>query len=144
MIPFSVRVPVDSRVVLPAGGLLVSVDPVTDFDRRGKFDDDQARDKDTGLRLWVATAVDLEEPGPEMKFRPPAEVKARIASERRPVVPEATVPGYPPLIAFEGLTMTPYVDTSRCTGRNDKCRARLAYSLRAEGIVAFTALDHAA
>lgn len=39
----------------------------------------------------------------------------------------------PPLVEFEGLTLTPYVDSRRC---GDGCRSRLAWSLRASGLVA--------
>jgi hypothetical protein len=59
------------------------------------------------------------------------------------------VPGFPPVVAFTGLTLTPYVDSGRCgpNNRNERCRARLAYSLRAAGMVAFrpttTAADQA-
>jgi hypothetical protein len=138
VVPFTLKVPVDSSVVLPAGGLCLGVEPATNFDARGKSEDDQARDKETGERIWVVTVVDLEEPEPTVRFRRSAEVKVRVISARRPEPPPPAVPGYPPLVAFEGLTITPYVDTSRCGPGRDKCRGRLAFSLRATAMVAYT------
>jgi hypothetical protein len=43
------------------------------------------------------------------------------------------VPGYPPSIQFDDLTLTPYVDSQRCKG-SAQCKARMAYSLRATAI----------
>jgi hypothetical protein len=52
------------------------------------------------------------------------------------------VAGYPPLVAFEGLTLTPYTDSSKChPGEGRTCKARQAYSLRASGVVAFAPAD---
>ena len=31
-----------------------------DFERRGKFDDTQLRDKDSGLRVWTVTGIDMD------------------------------------------------------------------------------------
>ena len=36
-------------------------------------------------------------------------------------------------VEFEGLTVTPYTDASRCQGKG-RCGARLAYSLKATGV----------
>ena len=45
-------------------------------------------------------------------------------------------PGQPfETVEFEGLQVTPYVDTARCQGRG-RCGARIAFSLRATGIKA--------
>ncbi|MGH7752877.1 MAG: hypothetical protein ACREN5_08685 [Gemmatimonadales bacterium] len=135
--------PVRSEVVFPRGALLMGVEAQTDFERRGKFDDDQARDKDTGERVWVVTVVDLEEPEESARFRKSTELKVRIVAAHRPVGPVSRVAGYPPLVAFEGLTLTPWLDQSRChPGEGKKCRAKLAFSLRASGLVEF--LDDAA
>lgn len=139
MIPFTVKVPVRSDAVFPKGALWMGVDAQTDFDLRGKVDDDQARDKHSGERVWLVTVIDLEEPDETTRFRRTAEHKVRVIAPYRPVPPAPTVPGYPPVIAFEGLTMTPWVDQTRChPGGSDSCRARLAYSLRATGVIAFT------
>ena len=59
-------------------------------------------------------------------------VKVKVAAEVQPVLPPAA-PGSPfTAVEFEGMTATPYVDSSRCQG-NGKCGARMAYSLKATG-----------
>ena len=41
-------------------------------------------------------------------------------------------------VEFEGLTVTPYVDSGRCQGQGQgsRCKARMAFSLRATGLKA--------
>lgn len=132
MIPASVRIPVPSEYVFPHGAMCTDVEPQIDFERRGQADD-QARDKETGARVWVVRVLDLEEsevPGRGPRSR---EVKVKIAAEHQPVPPPRVHPALPPLVEFEGLTLTPYVDSRRC---GDGCRSRLAWSLRASGLVA--------
>jgi hypothetical protein len=139
---------VDSSYVFRSGFLLMSVEAATDFDLRGKVDDAQARDKDTGLRMWNVSGIDMDlmyQPGEEPAgFRRSAEVKVRIMSAQRPVPPAAQVPGFGPVVEFVELTLTPYADTNKCTGPRDgrphRCGARLAYSLRATGIREFSGL----
>lgn len=131
MVPNGVRVPVEAEYVFPAGCLGLSVDPVVDFERRGEADS-QARDKESGERLWAVKVLDLD---PEAgKFGGGKEVKVRIASAHAPVLPASRVPGYPPMVAFTGLLLVPWVDSQRCHG-SGKCRARLAWSVRAEAVV---------
>ena len=36
-------------------------------------------------------------------------------------------------VEFDGMTVTPYVDTGRCQGKS-KCAARQAYSFKATGV----------
>jgi hypothetical protein len=36
------------------------VQAAVDFDKRGKVDDDRARDKETGERIWTVTLIDLD------------------------------------------------------------------------------------
>ena len=62
-------------------------------------------------------------------------VKVKVAATVQPVLPSAA-PGSPfTAVEFEGLTATPYVDSTRCQGKDkDKCGARLAYSLKATGV----------
>jgi hypothetical protein len=137
MVPFTLKVPVSSDVVFPAGALCMGLVAATDFTRRGSADE-QARDKDTGVRVWVVTVADLEQPDGEERFARSVEMKVRIVSDHRPVVPPALVAGFPPLVEFEGLTLTPFVDQARCgPAKVDRCRARLAFSLRASGMRAF-------
>jgi hypothetical protein len=124
----------------------MGIEAATDFDLRGKVDDAQARDKDTGLRIWMFTGIDMDlmyQPEEEPAgFRRTAESKVRVVSAQRPVPPAPQVPGFGPVIEFEGLTLTPYADTNKCTGPRDgrphRCGARLAFSLRATGIREFS------
>nr|MDT0658969.1 hypothetical protein [Micromonospora sp. DSM 115978] len=130
MVPGSIKVPVPFDYVFPAGALCLGVAPQMDFDRRGQADD-QARDKETGERIWIVRVMDLD---PEAgKFGRSTEVKVKVVAPVQPVPPASTVPGYPPAIAFEGLTLTPYVDSQRCK-QSGQCKARMAYSLRANGM----------
>jgi hypothetical protein len=65
-------------------------------------------------------------------------VKVKIPSPFQPVPPAAQVEGFRPLVAFEGLTLTPYVDQSKCRGHvagPHRCGGRLAYSMRATAMV---------
>ena len=131
----NIQVPAPMEFVFPAGLLGLRVEPVTDFDKRGQGDD-QARDKTTGERLWQVIGVDID---PEAgKFGRPSEVKVKIAAPVQPVLPESAVPGYPPAIEFTDLVLTPYVDSQKCKGggTTHKCRARLAWSIRAGSVIA--------
>jgi hypothetical protein len=131
----NIQVPAPMEFVFPAGALGLRVEPVTDFDKRGQGDD-QARDKATGERLWQVTCLDLD---PEAgKFGRPSEVKVKIVAPVQPVLPESAVPGYPPAVEFTDLMLTPYVDSQKCKGGAGahKCRARLAYSIRAAAVIA--------
>lgn len=130
MVPLSLKVPVPFEYVFPNGALCLGVDVQIDFDRRGEADN-QARDKDTGERVWVVRVLDLD---PDAgKFGRSTEVKVKVVGAQQPVPPASSVPGYPPSIAFDGLTLTPYVDSQRCKGAQP-CKARMAYSLRAAGV----------
>lgn len=140
MVPLTLKVPVPFEYVFPAGALCLGVAPQVDFDRRGQGDD-QARDKETGERVWLVRVLDLD---PEAgKFGRSTEVKVKVIAPQQPVPPSSTVPGYPPSIQFEGLTLTPYVDSQRCRA-SGQCKARMAYSLRASAMVPATALAAAA
>ncbi|MFI6823235.1 hypothetical protein ACIBJE_20090 [Micromonospora sp. NPDC050187] len=126
----TLKVPVPFEYVFPAGALCLGVAPQVDFDRRGEADN-QARDKETGERVWMVRVMDLD---PEAgKFGRSTEVKVKVVAAHQPVPPASAVPGYPPAVQFEGLTLTPYVDSQRCKpGRSSgECRSRMAYSLRA-------------
>ena len=62
-------------------------------------------------------------------------VKVKIAAQVQPVLPPP-VPGSPfTPVEFDGMTATPYVDASRCSGDGkSKCAARVAYSLKATAV----------
>jgi hypothetical protein len=131
MVPMTMKVPVPFEYVFPHGALCLGVEPVKDFDAKGA--DDQARDKDTGRRVWQVRVLDLD---PEAgRFGASKEVKVKIAAEYQPVPPESAVAGMPPLVEFAGVTVTPYVNSQkRCSP--ERCRARLAWSVRAESMTA--------
>ena len=60
-------------------------------------------------------------------------VKVKIAAQVQPVLPPPA-PGSPfTPVEFDGMTATPYVDASRCKGK-DKCGARVAYSFKSTGV----------
>jgi hypothetical protein len=127
MVPITMKVPVPFEFVFPAGCLFLGVEPATDFDRRGQGDD-QVRDKETGERVWLVKVLDLDEQAG--RFGATKEVKVKVLAPHQPVPPTSTVPGYPPAVEFTDLTLTPYTDSQRCKGTG-KCRARLAWSIRA-------------
>jgi len=134
LVPNSIRIPVAFGYVFPHGALLLSVDKVVDF-AKIREDDNQARD-DNGTRIWVVKVMDLD---PEAgKFGRSTELKVKIAANDAPQPPETVVPGYPPMVAFTDLTVTPYTDINPCKGDKQphKCKARLAWSLRAGAMVA--------
>ena len=122
----AIRIEVEHETVFPAGVLLLSVDRQIDFERRGKGDD-QARDKESGERVWVVKVMDQD---PEARQ---SEVRVKVTSPHMPVPPAPQVEGFPPRVEFVDLTLTPYLDSSRrCSA--DRCGSRQAYSLRATGI----------
>ena len=104
MIPSSIKIPVPWEYIAPHGALCLGVEPATDFDKRGQGDD-QLRDKETGQRVWLVKVVDLD---PEAgKFGASNEFKIKVIAEHRPVPPTSAVPGYPPLVEFTDVTLTP-------------------------------------
>jgi hypothetical protein len=131
LIPSSIKIPVPWEYVAPHGALCLGVEPATDFDKRGQGDD-QLRDKETGQRVWLVKVLDLD---PEAgKFGASKEIKVKVVADHQPVPPASTVPGYPPMVDFTDVTLTPYVDSQRCKGNASKCRARQAWSVRASGV----------
>jgi len=129
-VPNAIKVPVPWDYIAPHGALFLGVEPATDFDKRGQGDD-QVRDKETGERVWLVKVLDLD---PEAgKFGASKEFKIKVVAPVQPVPPASAVPGYPPMVAFTDVTLTPYADSQRCKGTG-KCRARLAWSIRATGM----------
>ena len=136
MVPNTIRVPTPFEFVFPHGAICLGVEAATDFERRGQADE-QARDKETGERLWVATVIDYD---PEaVRFGRSAETRVRIAAPHPPVLPPAQYPGMPPMVEFTDVTLTPYLDSRRCkaTGR---CGCRQSYSIKAAGLLAATTM----
>jgi hypothetical protein len=102
------RIPVRHEDVFPEPTVLLSVDPVEDFDRKRAGDGDpQERDKDTGMRLWAVSVID---PSAQAGRR---EIKVKVPAEHQPVPPNGV--GQP--VEFDGLVVIPYLDTNRAKPR---------------------------
>jgi hypothetical protein len=87
-----------------------------------------AVDKHTGQRVFQCRVMDMD---PELEGRS-RETVVKVLADRMPV-PPTRAPFE--LVEFDGLQVTPYVDTGRCQGRG-RCNARMAFSLRATGMKA--------
>jgi hypothetical protein len=87
-----------------------------------------ARDKYTGQPVYQVRVMDMD---PELEGRS-RETVVKILADRAPTPP--TRQDFE-RVEFEGLHVTPYVDTGRCQGRG-RCGARMAFSLRATGMKA--------
>jgi hypothetical protein len=97
-----------------AGGF----EPMRDFDASSPDRFVQAKDKQTGLPVWVIEVIDADPTAREKT------AKVKVASDAQPVLP-APPAGMPFLpVEFTGLTVTPYVNQV----------GRLAYSLKATGV----------
>lgn len=105
--------------VFPFGAFVKGgVEAVRDFDRSTRENFVQARDKDTGELVWAVEVLDAD---PESK----GTFKVKLTAPVQPLVPEAPA-GFPFVpVEFDGLTVTPYVNSG--TGR-------LAYSLKASAV----------
>jgi hypothetical protein len=126
------QIPVEFGAVFPGGAYAAGkIEMVRDFDRSSGDRGVQQIDKATGLPLWVVEVIDADEAARQRM------VKVKIPAQVQPVLP-SPAPGSPfTAVEFEGLTATPYVDSSRCKGGGkdkDKCGARQAYSLKATGV----------
>jgi hypothetical protein len=123
-----VRVPFED--VFPHGAFMLgAAEPVEDFDLVQKAKeagrepgDVQVRDKVTGRRVWAVRVLD---PDPEAR-KGQAELVVKIDADQCPVPPTGPLVGPFRPVAFEGMTITPYVDDN---GR----RPKVAYSMRAAG-----------
>ena len=124
------RIPARHEDVFTQPVLLMSVEPVEDFDKvkaaldNGQIDpvskrptiDVQERDKATQQRLWSVSIID---PTARTGSR---EIKVKIPADVQPVPPN----GLMAPAEFEGLEVIPYVDTNRT-------RPRLGIAYRATG-----------
>jgi hypothetical protein len=114
--------PVRFEDVFPHGAYVLAVEEARDFDKlRDGVPDTQARDKESGERIWTVRVLDAD---PEART---SELKVKIVAPVQPVAPEATgsIPFRP--VEFDGLKVTPYV-------KEGNGRPRVAYSLRATGM----------
>jgi hypothetical protein len=122
------QIPVEFGTVFPHGAYAAGgIEMVRDFDRSTGDRVVQQVDKHTGLPLWVVEVIDAD---PDARQRT---VKVKIAAQVQPVLP-SPAPGSPfTAVEFDGMTATPWVDSSRCQGTG-RCGARVAYSLKASGV----------
>ena len=123
-------IPVEFGVVFPSGAYAAGAfEPVRNFDASTGEKFVQSNDKASGMPLW---AIEVIDPDPQARTRA---VKVKIAAQVQPVLPPPA-PGSPfTPVEFDGMTATPYVDSSRCSGNGKhKCAARLAYSFKATGV----------
>jgi hypothetical protein len=121
-------IPVEFGMVFPAGAYAAGgIEMVRDFDRSSGDRVVQQADKHTGLPLWVVEVIDADESARQRT------VKVKLAAQVQPVLPPPVAGSPFTAVEFDGLAVTPYVDTGRCQGRN-KCGARQAYSLKATGV----------
>jgi hypothetical protein len=128
--------------LLPCGAWLVGpVEAIKDFDRSGPglAGFVQALDKDSGEELWsvLVQSGDMDNAPPWLQ-----RFKVKIASAVKPELPPL-MPGTPfRQVWFDGLTVIPYVDDKACTGpepgKRHRCRAKVAYSVRAAAMRAPT------
>jgi hypothetical protein len=116
------HIPIGMDQAFPHGAYAVGgVEQVIDFDASTREQKVQAHDKESGLPTWVVPVFDAD---PEARNKV---VKVKISSRTPPVLPQAPAGSPFPAVAFEGLTVTPYVDVSGS-------RPRLAYSFRATAV----------
>jgi hypothetical protein len=116
---------IDCGEQFPHGLFAIAVGGQLDFEKsQAKLEDAQARDKESGERVWVVRVIDND---PEARQN---EFKVKIIAPHCPALPEV-VPGtnFRPVV-FRNMTVTPYVEESKSG------RARVAYSLRATGVEA--------
>jgi len=114
-------IPVESGQVFPRGAFAAGgFEPVRDYDasQNGRFV--QARDKGTGLPVWVVDVIDAD-PAARDKS-----VKVKLPAADQPVLPTAAAGAVLPFVPLEftGLAVTPYVSQA----------GRLAYSIKASGV----------
>jgi hypothetical protein len=121
-------IPVQFGAVFPDGAYAAgSFEMVRDYDRSTPDRAVQQADKDSGLPLWAVEVIDAQENARQRT------VKVKVAAQVQPVLPPPS-PGSPfTAVEFDGMTATPYVDSSRCQG-NGRCGARVAYSFKATGV----------
>ncbi len=124
------RLHVSMHDVFPHGCHLVpdSIVEAQDYDEN-TGSRSPAVDKHTGQRVFQCRVMDMD---PELEGRS-RETVVKILADRMPVPP--TRQPFEP-VEIEGLMVTPYVDNGRCNGKNNRCQARMAFSLRATGIKA--------
>jgi hypothetical protein len=123
------RFAISMQQIFPHGCHLMpdSITEAIDYDEQTRTRT-PAIDKITGKRVFQCRVADMD---PELEGRS-RETVVKILADRPPSPPT----GQPfELVEFDGLQVTPYVDSGRCQGQG-RCGARMAFSLRATGIKA--------
>jgi hypothetical protein len=112
-------IPVEFAAVFPRGVFAAGgFEPVRDFDASSGDRFVQAKDKASGLPVWVVEVIDAD-PAARDKT-----VKVKVVADASPTLPAAS-PGMPFVpVEFAGMTVTPYVNQA----------GRLAYSIKAAGV----------
>lgn len=120
-LPNGYRFPVSMEAAFPHGLYAMGVEQAMDYDEKKKART-PSKDRDTNGSVWNVTVIDRD---PEARQK---QITVKVLAERCPTLPEEIVPdsGIRP-VAFEGLMVTPYVDSKT---------NRLALSYRATGVVA--------
>jgi hypothetical protein len=121
------RFAVSMQQVFPHGCHLMpdSITEAQDYDEKTKTRTPSI-DKLTGKRVFQCRVADMD---PELEGRS-RETVVKILADRPPSPPTGTPFE---LVEFDGLQVTPYVDSGRWQGQG-RCGARMAFSLRATGI----------
>ncbi|WP_422646792.1 plasmid replication, integration and excision activator [Actinoalloteichus caeruleus] len=116
---------------------MMGVEPVMKFQSR----EERARgaapvpelDPRTEQRQWLVTVIDQA-----AERKSDAVVTVKISADVAPVPPEALPGTNLRPVVFEGLTVTPWIDSRPCTppaaGQGHRCRARQQFSYRASGM----------
>src|SRR5438105_12529791 len=113
--------------VFPQGCHLMpdSITEAIDYDEQTRTRT-PAIDKITGKRVFQCRVADMD---PELEGRS-RETVVKILADRPPSPPTGTPFE---LVEFEGLQVTPYVDSGSCQG-HVRCNALMEFSMRAIGI----------
>src|SRR5690242_7266221 len=105
------QIPVQFGTVFPDGAYAAgAIEMVRDFDRSSGDRVVQLVVKETGLPLCVVEVIDAQE---DARQRP---VKVKIAAQVQPVLPPPAPVSPFTAVWFDGMTATPWVDSSRCSG----------------------------
>src|SRR5688572_8643573 len=126
------RIKVQHGDAFPKGAVIKgAAEPVWDFDKSTKEHRVQAVDvnkngEGTGHLMWQVVVIDFDEEAGKKDTA----VTVKIAAPHQPVPPKNDTPFPLTPVEFVGLTALPYVEE----GANG--RSRIAWSFRAEGMVA--------
>ena len=114
---------VEFGAAFPFGvGMVGEVQEQNDFNASTREHPVQARDKDTGLPLWLIEVIDFDPQARTKTYR------VKVVSELRPVPPEALADAPIRPVVLQGLTVTPYIA--------DGPRPKIAYSLKCTALLA--------